>query len=272
MNKVELIEECIKETESIKGVLALNSLGDKFNLWYAKTLTILEQLYGKDNSNVEVFRSIPLDISNQIKTPYDLYEHKINCCKTILENIRDMEIRLYEMDSSQESTIVKPPKIFISHNSDDKAYADALVSLLDFVIGSEGNKIFCSSIPGYGIQLAGDIIDGIKEQFISNKIYMIIIHSKRYYESPICLNEMGAAWIMDFDVCSFLTRDIDIGNLRGVIRNKEICILLKDQEEIVASRLNELKDKLLDLFQIERPDESKWEHARSRFVREVSQL
>ena len=52
-----------------------------------------------------------------------------------------------------KSIYCRPPKIFISHKSEDKSFVDALVDLLRLYVGSEPNKIFCSSVPNYKIDL-----------------------------------------------------------------------------------------------------------------------
>ena len=46
----------------------------------------------------------------------------------------------------------KSPKIFISHASKDKNYVSSIVKLLEF-IGLRQEKLFCTSVPGYGIPL-----------------------------------------------------------------------------------------------------------------------
>lgn len=48
--------------------------------------------------------------------------------------------------------VVKKPKIFISHATKDKDYVSVLVNLLEDM-GLRQSQIFCSSAPGYGIQL-----------------------------------------------------------------------------------------------------------------------
>lgn len=118
----------------------------------------------------------------------------------------------------------RPPKIFISHKSEDVGFVNALVNLLRLYIGSDEDKIFCSSVPNYKIGLGKDIYPEIKAQFEKHDVFMIIIHSPRYYQSSVCLNEMGAAWIQSTECCSFLTSDCDFNDLRGVIDKNYISI------------------------------------------------
>lgn len=166
----------------------------------------------------------------------------------------------------------KQPKVFISHKKEDKAYADALVSLINFILGADGDKIFCSSIPGYGIRQSRDILDELKRQFDEYEVYMVIIHSPRYYQSAICLNEMGASWALGTKFSSFLTTDCRLENLHGVINQEKICIDLNDDADMLNGHLNEFKDDLIDFFHVNAIDQTKWENARSRFIKEVMVL
>lgn len=164
----------------------------------------------------------------------------------------------------------RPPKIFISHKSEDVGFVNALVNLLRLYIGSDKDKIFCSSVPNYKIGLGKDIYPEIKAQFEKHNVFMILIHSPRYYQSPICLNEMGAAWIQSTEYCSFLTSDCKYDDLKGAIDKNYISI--KVNADDVKDRMNEFIGKVLDFFQLPKPDFSsfsQWEKDRDEFIKEV---
>ncbi len=56
--------------------------------------------------------------------------------------------------------------------------------------------MFCSSINAYGIpQGAGNIYDYIQNEMSNDNLFVIMMLSQNYYDSYMCLNEMGAAWI-----------------------------------------------------------------------------
>lgn len=162
--------------------------------------------------------------------------------------------------------------MFISHKKEDKAYADALVSLINFIVGSDGDKIFCSSIPGYGIKQSHGIMNEMKAQFDNHEIFMVVIHSPRYYQSAICLNEMGAAWVLGTKFSSFMTKDCEYSHMKGVINKEQICINLKDEPGTLNAHLNDFKNDLISIFKAGHLDENKWENARERFVNEVKAL
>ena len=167
----------------------------------------------------------------------------------------------------------RPPKIFISHKSEDEAFVKALVKLLRLYIGSEAEKIFCSSVPTYKIGIGKEIFPEIKSQFEGNDIFMIIVHSPRYYQSSVCLNEMGAAWIQNKECYSFLTADCEYDNLKGVIDRKYISIKVNAKD--AKDRMNEFMGKVLDFFNMPKPDFStlsQWETDRDEFLKEVCKL
>jgi hypothetical protein len=160
----------------------------------------------------------------------------------------------------------KTPMVFISHSSDDKEFADALVTLLEN-LGFNNTNLFCSSISGYGIKLGGDIFDTLRNLFNEHNLFVIFIHSPRYYDSPVSLNEMGAAWVLKTDSCSFLTKDMDFSMMKGVVNERNISI--KVDKENTETLLNELKDKLIKLFGLESIDSNKWERKRKSFMEKV---
>lgn len=147
-------------------------------------------------------------------------------------------------------------KIFISYSSKDKEYVLALIEFLED-IGLEKENIFCTVIPEYGIPLGCDIYDYIKEQFLRYEIWVIYILSENYYCSPACLNEMGAAWIMQKEYTSILLPDFKYQEIKGAINAGKIGIQL--QEENLEFRLRELNKQLQDKFGLLEIEERRWQ-------------
>lgn len=135
--------------------------------------------------------------------------------------VKDME------ESSQ-----KNKKIFISHSSLDKEYAEELVDLLNrFGISSE--EILCTSVPGTRLRIGTpDFLEGIKDYLLETPVF-ICLFSKNYLNSPICLCEMGAAWITSKEQRLMLTPETDfrlastvvLGRSHGMKINAESDIL-----------------------------------------------
>lgn len=160
----------------------------------------------------------------------------------------------------------KTPMVFISHSSKDKSFVEALVDLLES-LGLTKNNLFCSSVDGYGIPLGYDIFETIRGLFQEHELYVIFIHSPRYYESHVSLNEMGAAWVLKTDFCSILTKDMEFKNMTGVVNNSSLSI--KVDSEDAPARLTEMKDRLVNMIGLIPIDEIKWERKRANFLRLV---
>lgn len=117
-------------------------------------------------------------------------------------------------------------KIFISHASTDKDYVEKIVDLL-IDIGIRENQIFCSSVPGFGIPLGKDIYEYLREEFIDNDLHVIFALSNNYYASVACMNEMGAAWVLQNDYDVILLPGFNYSEIKGAINPRKISIKCK---------------------------------------------
>lgn len=188
-----------------------------------------------------------------------------------LESLREVVPLLEENNSVQQPSSSKKnrkPKIFISHSSKDKDFVDSLIDLFE-KYGFDENDIFCSSIPNYWVGLQKDFCTVIKEQFDLYNLYVIFIHSPRFYDSPVSMNEMGAAWVLQKDYYSILTSDMDYNMMSGVVSNREIAIKVNDKD--AKERLTELFKSLIEIFN-KKPLDIKWERNRDKFLKEVNSI
>lgn len=200
------------------------------------------------------------------------FENEMNEGLSVLEGVIE-SLRLgldgYGKREDVRGAGQKPPMVFISHSSKDKDFADALVVLLED-IGFDSSNLFCSSIDGYGVGLSEDIFETLRSLFNEHDLYVIFIHSPRYYESAVSLNEMGAAWVLKTDFCSLLTNDMEFRNMSGVVNDSKISIKVDNTD--APARLTELKDKLISLFGLKAIDAIKWERKRQVFLNRVTNI
>lgn len=195
------------------------------------------------------------------------FKREVNSGIAVLEGIAESAELGLDGVAKMEPTGVKSPMVFISHSSKDKDFADALVVLLED-IGFDSSNLFCSSIDGYGVGLSEDIFETLRSLFNEHDLYVIFIHSPRYYESAVSLNEMGAAWVLKTDFCSLLTNDMEFSNMSGVVNDSKISIKVDNND--APARLTELKDKLISLFGLKTIDAIKWERKRQMFLDRVT--
>jgi len=124
-------------------------------------------------------------------------------------------------------------KIFISHSSENKDYGNALVELLRGV-GINENEVIFTSNTAYGIPISQNIFNWLKSQ-ITEKPFVIYLLSKEYYSSIACLNEMGAAWVIENEHAILFTPNFDLSSKEfrdGAIDPREIGFYINDEERL----------------------------------------
>ena len=133
--------------------------------------------------------------------------------------------------------------IFISHSSENAGYGRALVELLTS-LGITHDSITFTSDASYGIPTGENIFDWLKGR-ISEKPFVIYLLSPEYYSSVACLNEMGAAWIIENKHIMVFTPDFDKNSSEfrsGAVDPREMGFFLHDPEKLVlfAERVKEM--------------------------------
>ena len=227
--KVRQLENDYKEVS--KGDRNSRKSIEAYLEWHKETLLYLSCYYSDMNSDFKEFKDLDNDGNG-----YSLHSNfnKIYAKYNLLMS----QVSMQSKDNSKKG---KSPMVFISHSSKDKEFAEALVDLLES-IGLDKDTLFCSSVAGYGLGLSDDIFETLRNLFLNHDLFMIFIHSPRYYKSAVSLNEMGAAWALRTGFCSILTSDMEFSGLKGVVNDRSIAI--KVNEEDAWYRLIELYDKL----------------------------
>ena len=164
---------------------------------------------------------------------------------------------------------VNPPIIFISHRSSDKKYGDALRNFI-VGLGVKYNQLIYSSHPLHKIPLDQNIYDYLRTNIHAN-VFMIILWSNEYLDSPACLNEMGAAWVVQSDYTNIYVPTFSFGNPKyhecAVDTNKMGAVLNGDQH--CRASMLELKDKIVSLFDLQ-VDEQQVMYLLEEFIKEIS--
>ena len=152
-------------------------------------------------------------------------------------------------------------KVFISHASADKDIVEKLIDLLR-AIGVNPSDIFCSSFEGYGINLGDNFLDTLKRE-LGNEALVLFVLSRKFYESPICLCEMGAAWVTSKEHVPILIPPLTFGDVKGVFPNTQ-GMFLNDKDKI-----NSLKELIEKFFKLTPVKHSIWERERNNILEEI---
>ena len=238
-----------------------NEAIDAYLEWHSVALLYLSNYYTEANADYSEFKHIDNSgnghvLRHNYKSLYSIYN-------LLMNNVTKQEI------AKSAANDKKTPLVFISHSHEDEAFVVALVNLLEDM-GFTKDTMFCSSVREYGIPLSGDIFETIRGLFLKHDLYVIFVHSPRFYSSAVSLNEMGAAWVLKTGFCSILTNDMEYGKMKGVVNNANISIKVNEKES--PALLNDFYKHLSAIFSLQEMDMNKWERKRDQFLAVVQNL
>lgn len=152
-------------------------------------------------------------------------------------------------------------RIFISHSSENLKEVGALIDLIE-CIGIKSSQIFCSSFSGYGVKLGENFLERIKTE-LNDEILVLFILSKNFYESPICLCEMGATWVKTNKHIPILIPPFSFREVKGVFP------LTNGMNITDKDKLNLLKETLETDFSLKNISTTIWEKKRTTFLETI---
>lgn len=219
------------------------------------------------------------DLYHELKNDLDKYEGYEEEFRTIVDLLKSIYQDDEYWEPQTENTAVenngvctiKRPKIFISHNTKDKDYAEGVVNLLRSM-GLKRDDIVCSSVSGYGSSMGNDIYEWLKDQFLKYDLHVIFLLSNNYYQSAASLNEMGAAWVLKKEYDTVVLPGYNFNEIRGAVNANQIGMDLNQSEEEIKLRANELRDRIIKKFDDNHYDEVDWDKGREKFVRTIKNL
>jgi len=164
---------------------------DKLSEWYEENLGVI--VTNEFVNNKEDHRKT----SRLIK--------EINPKIQLLESIKKTDKNPKNIMTSESN-----PVFFISHKSKDKDFGNIIRQLL-LNIGVKNNQIIFTSNSMNKIPFGEDIFEYLRKKITQNT-YVIYLISDDYFNSSACLNEMGAAWVMQTDNARLFLPDFNFRN------------------------------------------------------------
>ncbi len=149
--------------------------------------------------------------------------------------------KLKEVKNNNEAFDNKPFRIFISHSSKDRKIVKHFKEkILQLGLKLDADEIFCTSVDDTGIKSGDDFPLEIKRN-IKNSTFIILIITDNYKKSEMCLNEMGAAWILDTKVIPFVLDPINYNNV-GLAFNSTQILKLNNRSDLMNFRDHHIED------------------------------
>ncbi|QUC66924.1 toll/interleukin-1 receptor domain-containing protein [Aristaeella hokkaidonensis] len=176
-------------------------------------------------------------------------------------------VSMIDEQRNEDAQTVKT-KIFISHRSKDVEYAAAMVDFLED-LGVSSRYIVCTSVPDHLIPNGKRIYEWLREQFTNYDLHMLFLLSDNYYESPDCLNEMGAAWVTKADSDIILLPGFSPDKIRGCIGQDMMAVYCDGDDEILMDRIKQLRDKVCGEFELNKPDDRRWGRIRDALLKKL---
>jgi len=171
--------------------------------------------------------------------PYDINEPDLlkikDDARTHLKSVSESEIiRL----ACELGLIADERFAFIVHSGKDKEHADLLASILsDMRIG-----YYCSSDSEYGTDPGSSFHDEIKDKIIRSD-RVIVLLSSNSIGSPYCLQEIGAALIMNKPILPIITDDTVPESMPGFLDNTRYQAMRLDGSENKAKLVKWLGER-----------------------------
>jgi len=157
-------------------------------------------------------------------------------------------------------------RIFISHASKDKEIVQAFMD--EILIGALGIKItdiFCTTTDGTKIKSGNDWRNDIKEHLAGSKVTFLII-TPNYKESEICLNEMGAAWVLSGKTIPLIVEPLNYESV-GLLQEVKQVEKIKDGGSL--DRIRDVLQEDLEIPANEIPTD-RWSKKKDYFINKVS--
>lgn len=247
LNFIETTLQSYSDNSSAVAILTplKNAMKEKDKEGILYCLGVIEEWYRK--SFAEIMRN---------GFAYNLSEHRR--AFELVEELRNkMESYQFPSDNmfftqgeiAVKLQISKNPIIFISHRSSDQEYGDAIVKFLR-ALGVPNNQIIYTSHPLHKIPLDANIYDFLREN-IGENVFMVILWSNEYLESPACLNEMGAGWVVQCDYTNMYVPSFSFNNNpkyhECAVDTKKMGAVLNGDAHCKQNMI-EFKNKVINMF------------------------
>lgn len=272
IQKLQNVLDRAASFEENKGISA------SFTAWKDATYRTLIQIYGKTSLEACRFNELRFTLRPGSRVVHGTPDHQERKRKTFQRDllIAVAALKSYLADLTDEMNTPQhpadaatptggPKRVFISHSSQDAAIVEELLDILG-VLGLGPKHLFCSSVDGYGIPLGENFYERLKTELTADVLVLFVL-SPNFYQSPICLCEMGAAWVLTKDHVPVLIPPFDFAQMKGMIPTTQ-GLKLTDKLKV-----NELAQKVARHFGVPIPTHySDWERKRDKSLGQIERL
>ena len=212
---------------------------DSVDGWFQQAQAIVDSIKGEDDALAQGLR-MRSSISVEDKDFKDGQLRRVVSGKNYLSHFLKAEQSKIELRSTiissdtvktTEQQIQNTPKVFISHSSADKRIITLFVEkVLQLGLELKQKDIAFTSDERFGVEPGENIAKYIKDNILGASVVLIML-SKNYKASEVCLNEMGAAWALGKKCISVVLPETDFSEL-GWLTSLEKAVSIADKEQL----------------------------------------
>lgn len=275
MNNQDKIKQLKKLLDKSEMVKIESSSDPDFKQWKNLVERTFIKVFGKESTEFKHFEQLKFHYRVFIITESSDYtaDHLrsfrhgfkmlIDSINEYIQELEDEQPQEFSEKIIEQETNIN--KIFISHASKDAEVVEEIIELLE-AIGIESNQIFCTSFEGYGIELGENFLDAIKNELSSDSMVLFVL-SENFYASPVCMCEMGAAWVLSKEHIPLVIPPLSYSDIKGVLPLTQGMVLTD------AMKLNSFKEKIEKTFNItNKLSFSTWERKRDRVCNRLGKV
>jgi hypothetical protein len=156
------------------------------------------------------------------------------------------------MAVEQQQLATKELQLFISHSSKDAPIVKAFVDkILKLSLKIESDQIFCTSLDESSIKSGEDFRNAIKQKLQMASLVILII-SDNYRKSEVCLNEMGATWVLNNRVVPFIVPPINYESVGFIHEPNQLLKINKKENLLKFIDEEKIENKIVKIGEISR--------------------
>lgn len=251
----------------------VKQIEEEISKWQYSTKAVLAAFFPSVSDHQNAFERTIVSHMVYFDAKEEL-ESEVKDGRNVLSAIIQEESLKMELQSnpfSKEESAKKKPLVFVSHCGSQRRFVTYLVELLE-KCGFSRINLFCSSVPGFNIDLDEDIIETLRKKFVDYDLYVLYVFSSDFFDSAYCLNEMGAAWVLQVDYSIIITQGMDETKIDGVVSKTKTRISFKDTGIQLDDRMIQLREKLLAFAGLPKVDEINWNRYYNTFKQQVNDI
>lgn len=269
---IEILSNLIEETNKLHDK---NFRSPEYIKWNNSVAAAFERIFIDAPKRLKDLKNISFNVDHVIDfysgdgefEIIQAFNKGVDLTVALLESFQD-EINNFWEDNEETLSINQNKneisKIFISHNSNDKEIVECYIEFFES-IGLNPKQIFCSSFSPYDIPLGENPMEYIKNEF-NNDVLALFILTKNFFDSPICMCEMGAAWVKAHRSIPIIVPPLNYEDIKGVIKDKQ-GFKINDDEKI-----NSLYIIIKELFKLSDLDINILQRKRKNLINKINDL